>query len=193
MIDWKIWRLELPELKDLFKINVRSRTQDKFLQRIFMRKTSAPQLRAWPYTAQWTYWICINPDVKEELYHLKTKSLAFNLVSYKYWNLKEVFDCLELKWDWTQLDQIQTWAILKKERELEEKIKQLNTFVAEYDKYQASLAKLKALIYNQKRAEPVLTMPNTPPEQSAQCSNFNQRELGKPRSLYHEIIKKLRK
>lgn len=133
----------------------------------------------------------VNPDVKEELYHLKNQITGIQSSILQVLKLKEVFDCLELKWDWTQLDQIQT-QVLEKERELEEKIKQLNTFVAEYDKYQASLAKLKALdLQIKKRAEPVLTMPNTPPESSLLNAQILNQRIGKATSLYHEIIKKL--
>lgn len=133
----------------------------------------------------------VNPDVKEELYHLKNQITGIQSSILQVLKLKEVFDCLELKWDWTQLDQIQT-QVLEKERELEEKIKQLNTFVAEYDKYQASLAKLKALdLQIKKRAEPVLTMPNTPPESSLLNAQILNQRIGKAMSLYHEIIKKL--
>lgn len=134
----------------------------------------------------------VNPDVKEELYHLKNQITGIQSSILQVLKLKEVFDCLELKWDWTQLDQIQT-QVLEKERELEEKIKQLNTFVAEYDKYQASLAKLKALdLQIKKRAEPVLTMPNTPPESSLLNAQILNQRIGKAMNLYHEIIKKLR-
>ncbi|KAI4540669.1 hypothetical protein MG293_009710 [Ovis ammon polii] len=133
----------------------------------------------------------VNPDVKEELYHLKNQITGIQSSILQVLKLKEVFDCLELKWDWTQLDQIQT-QVLEKERELEEEIKQLNTFVAEYDKYQASLAKLKALdLQIKKRAEPVLTMPNTPPESSLLNAQILNQRIGKAMSLYHEIIKKL--
>ncbi|KAF4017561.1 hypothetical protein G4228_009109, partial [Cervus hanglu yarkandensis] len=133
----------------------------------------------------------VNPDVKEELYRLKNQITGVQSSILQVLKLKEVFDCIELNWDWTQLDQIQT-QVLEKERELEGKIKQLNTFVAEYDKYQASLAKLKALdLQIKKRAELVLTMPSTPPESSLLNAQILNQRIGKAMSLYHEIIKKL--
>ncbi|XP_070325555.1 nesprin-2 isoform X5 [Odocoileus virginianus] len=133
----------------------------------------------------------VNSDVKEELYHLKNQITGIQSSILQVLKLKEVFDCIELNWDWTQLDQIQT-QVLEKEQELEGKIKQLNTFVAEYDKYQASLAKLKALdLQIKKRAEIVLTMPSSPPESSLLKAQILNQRIGKAMSLYHEIIKKL--
>lgn len=64
----------------------------------------------------------------KRLYHLKNQITGIQSSILQVLKLKEVFDCLELKWDWTQLDQIQTQVLEK--RELERKIKQLNTFVA---------------------------------------------------------------
>ncbi|KAJ8788309.1 hypothetical protein J1605_000365 [Eschrichtius robustus] len=133
----------------------------------------------------------INPDVKEELYRLKDQITGIRSSILQVLKLKEVFDCMGLNWDWSQLDQLQT-QILEKEKELEEKIKQLDTFVAEYGKYQASLGKLRAMdLQVKKRAEALLTTPNTPPESSLLNAQILNQRIRKVMCLYHEIIKKL--
>lgn len=133
----------------------------------------------------------INPDVKEELYRLKDQITGIRSSILQVLKLKEVFDCIGLNWDWSQLDQLQT-QILEKEKELEEKIKQLDTFVAEYGKYQASLGKLRAMdLQVKKRTEALLTTPDTPPESSLLNAQILNQRIRKVMCLYHEIIKKL--
>ncbi|XP_022426107.2 nesprin-2 isoform X3 [Delphinapterus leucas] len=133
----------------------------------------------------------INPDVKEELYRLRDQITGIRSSILQVLKLKEVFDCIGINWDWSQLDQLQT-QILEKEKELEEKIKQLDTFVAEYGKYQASLGKLRAMdLQVKKRTEALLTTPNTPPESSLLNAQILNQRIRKVMCLYHEIIKKL--
>ncbi|XP_057586422.1 nesprin-2 [Hippopotamus amphibius kiboko] len=133
----------------------------------------------------------INPDVKEELYCLKDRITGIQSSILQVLKLREVFDCIGLNWNWSQLDQLQT-QVREKEKELEEKIKQLDTFVAEYGKYQASLGQLRAMdLQIKKRAEALLTTPNTPPESRLLYAQILNQRIGKVMSLYHEIIKKL--
>uniref|UniRef100_A0A480L0G3 Nesprin-2 n=2 Tax=Sus scrofa TaxID=9823 RepID=A0A480L0G3_PIG len=133
----------------------------------------------------------ISQDVKVGLSSLKDQITDIQSSIQQVLMLKEVFDCIGLKWDWTQLDQLQT-QVLKKEKELEGKIKQLDTFLAEHDKYQASLGKLRAMdLQVQKRAEAVLTTPSTPPERNLLSAHILNLKIGKVMCSYHEIIKKL--
>lgn len=105
--------------------------------------------------------------------------------------LKEAFDSLGLHWDCSQLDMLRS-QVFEKERELEGKIKQLDTFMAEYGKYQASLSQLKAMdLQIKKRAEAVLKTPPTSPESRLLGAQILSQRIERAMCLYHEIIKKL--
>uniref|UniRef100_A0A8C3X5K7 Nesprin-2 n=1 Tax=Catagonus wagneri TaxID=51154 RepID=A0A8C3X5K7_9CETA len=143
----------------------------------------------------WDNELLLNPeisqDVKEGLSSLKDQIAGVRSNIQQALMLKDVFDCIGLNWDWTQLDQLQT-QVLEKEKELEGKIKQLDTFMAEHGRYQASLGKLRAMdLQIQKRAEAVLTMPNTPPGSNLLDAHILNLKIGRVMCLYHEIIKKL--
>ncbi|XP_008564479.1 PREDICTED: nesprin-2 [Galeopterus variegatus] len=134
----------------------------------------------------------INQDVKEEFCNLKDKLTGIQCSISQVLKLKEVFDYMGLNWDCSQLDQLQT-QVLEKEKELKEKIKQLDTFVAEYGKYQASLSKMRAMeVQIKKRAEAVLTVPFTASESSLLSVHILNQRIEKVKCLYGEIIKKLR-
>ncbi|XP_031309695.2 nesprin-2 isoform X1 [Camelus dromedarius] len=133
----------------------------------------------------------LNQDVKEELYSLKDRLTGIQSGILQVLKLKEVFDCIGLNWDWSQLDQLQTQA-LEKEKELEGKVKQLDTFVAERGKYQTSLGKVRAMdLQTKKRAEAVLTTPDTSPGSRQLSAQILSQRIGKVVCLYHEIIKRL--
>ncbi|EPY86172.1 hypothetical protein CB1_000324018 [Camelus ferus] len=133
----------------------------------------------------------LNQDVKEELYSLKDRLTGIQSGILQVLKLKEVFDCIGLNWDWSQLDQLQTQA-LEKEKELEGKVKQLDTFVAEHGKYQTSLGKVRAMdLQTKKRAEAVLTTPDTSPGSRQLSAQILSQRIGKVVCLYHEIIKRL--
>ncbi|XP_077909922.1 nesprin-2 isoform X1 [Halichoerus grypus] len=133
----------------------------------------------------------MNEDVKEELYSLKDRITGIQSSILQVLKLKEVFDSIGLNWDCSQLDQLQA-LVFEKEKELEEKIKQLDTFVAEHGKYQASLSKLRAMdLQIKKRAEAVLGMPHTSPESSLLSAQILKRRIEKAMCLCQEIIEKL--
>lgn len=105
--------------------------------------------------------------------------------------LKEAFDSLGLHWDCSQLDVLQSQAF-EKERELEGKIKQLDTCMAEYGKYQASLNKLRAVdLQIKKRAEVVLKTPPASPESRQLGAQILSQRIERAMCLYHEIMKKV--
>ncbi|KAM7157907.1 nesprin-2 [Molossus nigricans] len=133
----------------------------------------------------------INQDVKEVSHSLHERLSGVQSSIRQVLKLKEVFDYLGLSWDCSQLDMLQS-QVFEKEKELEEKIKHLDTFMAEYGKYQASLSKLRAMdLQIKKRAEPVLKSPDISPESRLLNAQILNQKLEKAMCLYHEIIKKL--
>ncbi|XP_036094192.1 nesprin-2 isoform X6 [Rousettus aegyptiacus] len=133
----------------------------------------------------------VNQDVKEEFYSLKDRLTGIQSSILQILKLKEVFDVIGLNWDCSQLDQLQS-QIFENEKELEEKIKKLDTFMVEYGKYQASLSKLRAMdLQIKKRAEEVLTASDTSPESRLLSAQILNQRIEKAICLYHEIVKKL--
>lgn len=132
-----------------------------------------------------------NEDVKEELYSLKDRITGIQSSILQALKLKEVFDSVGLNWDCSQLDQLQV-LVSEKEKELEEKIRQLDVFMAEHGKYQASLSQLKAMdLQIKKRAEGVLGVPHPSPESSLLSAHILEWRIEKAMCLCQEIIKKL--
>lgn len=133
----------------------------------------------------------INQDIKEEFYRLKDQLARIQSSILQVLKLKEVFDYMGLNWDCSQLDQLQS-QVFEKEKELEEKIKQLDTFMVEYGKYQASLSKLRAMdLQIKNRAEAVLKAPNISPESSLLSAQILNQRIEKAMCLYYDIIKTL--
>ncbi|XP_055989127.1 nesprin-2 isoform X2 [Sorex fumeus] len=143
----------------------------------------------------------INCDAKDELYSLRDQLTGIQASLLQVLKLKEVFDYLGLKWECPQLDQLQS-KVYGGKMELEEKIKQLDTFVAEHDKYQGSLRKLRAMdLRNRERAEVFLktlqkvpmdtSTRNTSPESSLSDVQILNQRLEKIMCLYQKVIKKL--
>ncbi|XP_053529343.1 nesprin-2 isoform X1 [Artibeus jamaicensis] len=133
----------------------------------------------------------INQDVKEEFCHLQDQLTGVQSSIQQVMKLREVLDCIGLHWDCPQLDMLQS-QVFEKEKELEEKIKQLDTFMAEYGKHQASLSKLRAMELKIKtEAEAVLKSTDTSPESHLLNAQILNQRIEKAMCLYHEIIKKL--
>ncbi|XP_049755484.1 nesprin-2 isoform X1 [Elephas maximus indicus] len=133
----------------------------------------------------------INQDVKEEFCNFKDRLTVIQSSILQILKLKEVFDYIGLNWDCAQLDQLQT-QVFEKQKEIEEKIKQLDSFVAEHGKYQASLRKMRAMDAKIKeKAEAVLKSFSTSPESSLLSAQILNQKIEKAMCLYHEIIKKL--
>ncbi|XP_021103430.1 nesprin-2 isoform X2 [Heterocephalus glaber] len=133
----------------------------------------------------------INQDVKEELHNLKDRLAGIRCSILQMLKLREVFDHIGLKWDDSQLDQLQT-QVFEKEKELEEKIKQLDVFVAEHGKYQASLNQMRTMdLQIKKKAELVLKSPTPSQESSLLSAQILIEKTEKAKCLYDDIIKKL--
>ncbi|KAK1339278.1 hypothetical protein QTO34_019959 [Cnephaeus nilssonii] len=133
----------------------------------------------------------VNGGVEGELRGLQGRLRGVQSSIRQALRLKEAFDSLGLHWDCSQLDMLRS-QVFEKERELEGKIKQLDTFMAEYGKYQASLSKLRAMdLQIKKRAEAVLTTPPTSPESRLLGAQILSQRIERAMCLYHEIVKKL--
>ncbi|XP_054546967.1 nesprin-2 isoform X3 [Talpa occidentalis] len=133
----------------------------------------------------------INQDMKEKFYSLKDQLTEIQSNIQQTLKLKEMFHCIGLNLDCSQLDHLQS-QVSEKEKELEEKIKQLDTFVTEHDKYQASLSKVRARdLQIQQRAEAVLKAAETSPESSLPSAQIVNQRLQKTMDSYIDIIRKL--
>ncbi|XP_069343498.1 nesprin-2 isoform X2 [Eulemur rufifrons] len=133
----------------------------------------------------------INQGVKEEIYNLKDRFISIQRSILQVLKLKELFDYIGLNWDGSQLDQLQT-QVFEKEKELEGKIKQLETFEAEHGKYQASLSKMRVMdLQIKKRAEEVLKAPNTSLESNVLNAQILNQRIKKAKCLYDDILKNL--
>lgn len=133
----------------------------------------------------------VSEGVRGELRGLLGRLRAVQSSIRQALRLKEAFDSLGLHWDCSQLDMLQS-QVFEKERELEGKIKQLDTFMAEYGRYQASLSKLRAMgLQIKERAEAVLKTPPTSPESHLLGAQILNQRIERAMCLYHEIVKKL--
>nr|XP_055217996.1 nesprin-2 isoform X8 [Gorilla gorilla gorilla] len=133
----------------------------------------------------------VNKGVKEEIYNLKDRLTAIKCCILQVLKLKKVFDYVGLNWDFSQLDQLQT-QVFEKEKELEEKIKQLDTFEEEHGKYQALLSKMRAIdLQIKKMTEVVLKAPDSSPESRRLNAQILSQRIEKAKCLCDEIIKKL--
>uniref|UniRef100_A0A2K6JTW1 Spectrin repeat containing nuclear envelope protein 2 n=1 Tax=Rhinopithecus bieti TaxID=61621 RepID=A0A2K6JTW1_RHIBE len=133
----------------------------------------------------------VNKGVKEEIYNLKDRLTAIKCCILQVLKLKKVFDYFGLNWDFSQLDQLQT-QVFEKEKELEEKIKQLDTFEEEHGKYQALLSKMRAIdLQIKKMTEVVLKAPDSSPESRLLNAQILSQRIEKAKCLCDEIIKKL--
>uniref|UniRef100_A0A8C5V010 Nesprin-2 n=1 Tax=Microcebus murinus TaxID=30608 RepID=A0A8C5V010_MICMU len=133
----------------------------------------------------------IDQGVKEEIYNLKDRFISIQHSILQVLKLKELFDCIGLNWDGSQLDQLQI-QVFEKEKELEGKIKQLETFEAEHGKYQTSLGKMRAMnLQIKKKAEEVLKASDTSPESNPFNAQILNQRIEKTKYLYDDILKNL--
>nr|XP_035116587.2 nesprin-2 isoform X2 [Callithrix jacchus] len=133
----------------------------------------------------------VNTGVKEDIYNLKDRLTAIKCSILQVLKLKKVFDFIGVNWDFSQLDQLQTQAF-EKERELAEKIKQLDTFEEEHGKYQALLSEMRAIdLQIKKMTEVVLKAPDSSPESRLLNAQMLSQRIEKAKCLCEEIIKKL--
>ncbi|XP_075387998.1 nesprin-2 isoform X2 [Tenrec ecaudatus] len=134
----------------------------------------------------------INLDVKEAVYSLKDRLAAAHSRLSQVLKLKEMLECIGLNWDFSHLDQLQT-QICRKEKELEESMKQLDSLGTELSKYQASLSSMRALDSEIKqRAEAVHPSSNASPGESLLTAHVLTQKIEKAKNLYRELLGKLR-
>ncbi|KAM5175710.1 nesprin-2 isoform 1-T2 [Callospermophilus lateralis] len=132
----------------------------------------------------------VNQDVKE-FNNLKDRLTGVRCEILQLLELKELFDYTGINWDCSQLNQLKT-QVFEKENKLEEKIRQLDTFVVEHGKYQALLSKVRDIdLQIKKRAELVQKAPDTSPESNLLNAIILNQKIEKAKCLYNEVLKKL--
>ncbi|XP_026635286.1 nesprin-2 isoform X2 [Microtus ochrogaster] len=132
-------------------------------------------------------------DAKAQLCHLKDKLAALRGGISQVLTSEEVFDSEGLAWDGSLLEQLQT-QVLEKEKELEEKIKQLDIFLIARDRYQALLSKIRALdLQIKKRAKSLPKVPNMSAENTLLNAQILIQKIEKAKCLRDELMKKLSK
>ncbi|XP_038193388.1 nesprin-2 isoform X4 [Arvicola amphibius] len=130
-------------------------------------------------------------DAKAQLCHLKDKLAALRGSISQMLTSEEVFDSEGLAWDGSLLEQLQT-QVLERERELEEKIKQLDIFLIASDRYQALLGKIRAMdLQIKKRAKSLPKAPNMSPESTLLNAQILIQKIEKAKQLRDELMKKL--
>ncbi|KAM7323358.1 hypothetical protein ACRRTK_017464 [Alexandromys fortis] len=130
---------------------------------------------------------------KAQLCHLKDKLAALRGGISQVLTSEEVFDSEGLAWDGSLLEQLQT-QVLEKEKELEEKMKQLDVFLIARDRYQALLSKIRALdLQIKKRAKSLPKAPNMSAENTLLNAQILIQKIEKAKRLRDELIKKLSK
>lgn len=133
----------------------------------------------------------MNCDMKDELYRLRDQLTGIQASVLQVLKLKEVFALVGLKWECPQIDRLQS-QVFGNKMELEEKIKQLDTSVAEHDKYQVSLGKIRTMdLQNRQRAEVLLETPSSTESNLYEDGLILNQRLEKVISLYQKIIKKV--
>ncbi|XP_031211612.1 nesprin-2 isoform X2 [Mastomys coucha] len=135
----------------------------------------------------------LKQDAKEQLSNLRDKLAAIRGSISQVLTSEEVFDSIGLSWDGSLLERLQT-QVLEREREVEEKIKQLDTFLIARDRYQASLSKIRAVdLQIKKEAESLLRASSMSPESTLLNAHTLIRKIEKSKRWHGEIIRKLSK
>ncbi|XP_048217916.1 nesprin-2 isoform X2 [Perognathus longimembris pacificus] len=129
-------------------------------------------------------------DVKGEFMRLKHKLASIHCSISQVWALQEAFDYLGLDGEGLHVRQLQTQAS-EKEKELEEKMKQLNTFVTEHGKYQALLSNIRAVDLQIEEKAEFIFKPSTSSESNLLDAQVLNQRIQKAKELYDDIIKKL--
>nr|XP_021491241.1 nesprin-2-like [Meriones unguiculatus] len=132
-------------------------------------------------------------EAKEELGRLRDRLAVVRGRISQVSTSEDVFGAVGLSWDGSLLEQLRT-QVLERERELEEKTKQLDAFLKACDTYQASLSKMRALdLQIKERAASLLKAPSTSPESALLNAQILIQKIKKAKCLHDEIIKNLSK
>uniref|UniRef100_E9QP46 Nesprin-2 n=1 Tax=Mus musculus TaxID=10090 RepID=E9QP46_MOUSE len=135
----------------------------------------------------------LEQDAKEQLGNLRDKLAAIRGSLSQVLTSEEVFDTIGLSWDGSLLARLQT-QVLEREREVEGKIKQLDTFLIARDRHQASISKIRAVdLQIKKGAESLLKVPSMSPESTLLNAQTLIQKIEKSKRLRDEIIRKLSK
>ncbi|XP_069888116.1 nesprin-2 isoform X2 [Dipodomys merriami] len=129
-------------------------------------------------------------DVKEQFMSLKHRLAGIRCSISQVLAHQEAFDYLGLDGEGLHIGQLQT-QVSEKEKELEEKMKLLDTFVTEHSKYQALLSKIRAVDLQIKEKAELVLKTSTSSESSLLDAQILNQKIEKAKELYDEIIKKL--
>ncbi|XP_029396520.1 nesprin-2 isoform X4 [Mus pahari] len=133
----------------------------------------------------------LGQDAKGQLGNLRDKLAAIRGSISQVLISEEVFDSIGLSWDGSLLEQLQT-QVLEREREIEEKIKQLDTFLIARDRHQASISKIRDVdLQIKKGAESLLKVPSTSPESTLLNAQTLIRKIERSKRLHDEMIREL--
>ncbi|XP_063118254.1 nesprin-2 isoform X7 [Rattus norvegicus] len=133
----------------------------------------------------------LKQDAKEQLSHFRDKLAAIRGSISQVLTSEEVFDSIGLSWDSSLLERLQT-QVCERERELEERVRQLDTWLIARDRYQALLSKVRAVdLQIKKGAESLQKTPSTSPENTLLKAQTLIQKIEKSKRLHGEIIRKL--
>ncbi|XP_053143373.1 nesprin-2 isoform X2 [Hemicordylus capensis] len=105
-------------------------------------------------------------EVKGKLSVLKEKALAIQSSLTSLYKYKEVWECLDLKWDAPCFDILQS-QFYKMKNDLEQRVKCYDNFAAEYDRHQKALGEIEVIVANiQKDCDALNDVPSSTPESS---------------------------
>ncbi|XP_074986041.1 nesprin-2 isoform X2 [Caretta caretta] len=100
--------------------------------------------------------LSVKEEGKDKLNVLKERTLAIQSSLLQIAKYKEIFDCINLNWDTSHHDELQT-QFLEIKNKLEEKIKCFDNFVIKYDRHQALLNEIQAMTSSIKNEAEILT------------------------------------
>uniref|UniRef100_A0A4X2LQP5 Nesprin-2 n=1 Tax=Vombatus ursinus TaxID=29139 RepID=A0A4X2LQP5_VOMUR len=130
----------------------------------------------------------VNQVTKEEICELRERTSLLQSNVLQLMKHKEIFECLGLNWDSSQLDKVQV-ELLKIKTELQEKAEQLERVVAENERLQTSLNELKMITLQiKKETAEIVNDPNFPPESSLLSAQILSQRVEKATHLCQETI-----
>uniref|UniRef100_A0A6I8NCE0 Nesprin-2 n=1 Tax=Ornithorhynchus anatinus TaxID=9258 RepID=A0A6I8NCE0_ORNAN len=124
-----------------------------------------------------------NQEVKDIFSVLKERLFVLQTHVSQVLKHKELFECVGLSWDTSQLSELQT-QLLKIESELEENFRKSDRLAAEHDQYQASLSEILVLTSQLKSETAALaSQPESPPKHGFQAAQTLDRRVEKTQFL----------
>ncbi|XP_068947829.1 nesprin-2 [Petaurus breviceps papuanus] len=130
----------------------------------------------------------VNHGTKEEICELRERTFLLQSNILQLVKHKEIFECLGLNWDSSQLDKVQA-ELLKIKTKLQEKAKQLEKAVEENERLETSLNELKMITLQiKKETTEIVNDPNFSPEGSLFSAQILSQRIEKATHLCQETI-----